>query len=113
MHAQLKAQSTRELLRARWCEPALSVVDVRVGDDEQGATDPFYRFGPTRFSVIPRSAVGNVSVRFVPDQVPPFLPSRSQDHVQYWAPSNSPSSPGLLSECLCTDSSEASKFTSN
>lgn len=73
MHAQLKAQSTRELLRARWCEPALSVVDVRVGDDEQGATDPFYRFGPTRFSVIPRSAVGNVSVRFVPDQVP--LPS--------------------------------------
>lgn len=65
----MKAQSTRELLRARWCEPALSVVDVRVGDDEEGAGDPFYRFGPTRFSVIPRSAVGNVSVRFVPDQV--------------------------------------------
>ena len=66
---QVKAQSTCDLLRARWCEPVLSVVDIRVGDDEEAATDPFYRFGPTRFSVIPRSAVGNVSVRFVPDQV--------------------------------------------
>ena len=65
----MKAQSTCDLLRARWCEPVLSVVDIRVGDDEEAATDPFYRFGPTRFSVIPRSAVGNVSVRFVPDQV--------------------------------------------
>ena len=73
---QVKAQSTCDLLRARWCEPVLSVVDIRVGDDEEAATDPFYRFGPTRFSVIPRSAVGNVSVRFVPDQVqvPPQLP---------------------------------------
>ena len=67
----MKAQSTCDLLRARWCEPVLSVVDIRVGDDEEAATDPFYRFGPTRFSVIPRSAVGNVSVRFVPDQVRP------------------------------------------
>lgn len=70
---QVKAQSTCDLLRARWCEPVLSVVDVRVGDDEEAATDPFYRFGPTRFSVIPRSAVGNVSVRFVPDQVRPLI----------------------------------------
>ena len=70
---QVKAQSTCDLLRARWCEPVLSVVDVRVGDDEEAATDPFYRFGPTRFSVIPRSAVGNVSVRFVPDQVCPHV----------------------------------------
>ncbi len=69
---QVKAQSTCDLLRARWCEPVLSVVDIRVGDDEEAATDPFYRFGPTRFSVIPRSAVGNVSVRFVPDQVQIF-----------------------------------------
>ena len=74
---QVKAQSTCDLLRARWCEPVLSVVDVRVGDDEEAATDPFYRFGPTRFSVIPRSAVGNVSVRFVPDQARrPRLPFR-------------------------------------
>ncbi|CAL8463359.1 g2893 [Coccomyxa elongata] len=78
----LKAQSTRELLRARWCEPALSVVDVRVGDDEQGATDPFYRFGPTRFSVIPRSAVGNVSVRFVPDQDAGQLIAALRAHVE-------------------------------
>ena len=70
----MKAQSTCDLLRARWCEPVLSVVDIRVGDDEEAATDPFYRFGPTRFSVIPRSAVGNVSVRFVPDQVRPPAP---------------------------------------
>ena len=50
----------RELLRARWCEPTLSIVDVRVGDDEVHAADPHYRFGPTRFSVIPRLAVGNI-----------------------------------------------------
>ena len=75
----MKAQSTCDLLRARWCEPVLSVVDIRVGDDEEAATDPFYRFGPTRFSVIPRSAVGNVSVRFVPDQVRPdgYTPPQS------------------------------------
>ncbi|KAK9917148.1 hypothetical protein WJX75_001304 [Coccomyxa subellipsoidea] len=77
----VKAQSTRELLRARWCEPALSVVDVRVGDDEEGAGDPFYRFGPTRFSVIPRSAVGNVSVRFVPDQDAGELIAALRAHV--------------------------------
>ena len=76
----MKAQSTCDLLRARWCEPVLSVVDIRVGDDEEAATDPFYRFGPTRFSVIPRSAVGNVSVRFVPDQVcHPFRPCCSEE----------------------------------
>lgn len=78
--AQVKARSTCDLLRARWCEPVLSVVDIRVGDDEEAATDPFYRFGPTRFSVIPRSAVGNVSVRFVPDQVCPFLTHRSRQN---------------------------------
>lgn len=43
------------------------MVDVRIGD-EDGSGDSAYRFGPTRFSVIPRSAVGNVSIRFVPDQ---------------------------------------------
>ena len=57
---------SRDLLSARWCEPTLSVVDVRIGDDETGGDA--YRFGPTRFSVIPRLAVGNVSIRFVPDQ---------------------------------------------
>ncbi len=57
----------RDLLSARWCEPSLSVVDVRVGDDT-AAADEGYRFGPTRFSVVPRSATGHVSIRFVPDQ---------------------------------------------
>ena len=53
-------QDTHTLLQARWCAPTLSIVDVRVGDDEESSHDPFYRFGPTRFSVIPRLAVGNV-----------------------------------------------------
>ena len=68
---QVHAASTSELLRARWCEPALSVVDVRLAGDQGNDldTDPFYRFGPTRFSVIPHAVVGNVSVRFVLDQV--------------------------------------------
>lgn len=66
----------RDILSARWCEPSLSVVDVRVGDDEAaaaaasdgGSGDSCYRFGPTRFSVVPRTATGHVSIRFVPDQ---------------------------------------------
>lgn len=61
----------RDLLSARWCEPSLSVVDVRVGDDTAAgdAEDAEgYRFGPTRFSVVPRSATGHISIRFVPDQ---------------------------------------------
>jgi hypothetical protein len=45
-------------IQVRWCEPTLSVCDVRVGDEEAGAADPHYRFGPTRFSVIPRLAIG-------------------------------------------------------
>lgn len=60
-------RSEEELLTARWCQPSLSVVDVRVGTAEDADT-AHYRFGPTRFSVIPRAAVGKVSVRFVPDQ---------------------------------------------
>jgi hypothetical protein len=83
---QVKAATTTELLRARWCEPALSVVDVRVGDDsglDAAAHDPHYRFGPTRFSVIPRSAAGNVSVRFVPDQARGASPP---SHAPDWCP---------------------------
>ena len=67
LNSLLTSERCREVLKARWCEPTLSVVDVRIGD-EDGSGDSAYRFGPTRFSVIPRSAVGNVSVRFVPDQ---------------------------------------------
>ncbi len=65
----------RDVLSARWCEPSLSVVDVRIGDDlaaaaaaGPGEADATYRFGPTRFSVVPRTATGHVSIRFVPDQ---------------------------------------------
>jgi len=98
-----------DVLRARWCEPTLSVCDVRVGDDAAaagggggggggpgacgheaedgggggggGGEDPHYRFGPTRFSVIPRTAVGNVSIRYVPDQDPTVLIGALRDHV--------------------------------
>lgn len=95
-----------DVLRARWCEPTLSVCDVRVGDDAaaagggpggggsgacgheaghtsgaSGGEDPHYRFGPTRFSVIPRTAVGNVSIRYVPDQDPAVLIGALRDHV--------------------------------
>jgi len=96
--AQVKARSTCDLLRARWCEPVLSVVDIRVGDDEEAATDPFYRFGPTRFSVIPRSAVGNVSVRFVPDQVCPLLTHHS--HRYHLLPSSGWSVPQVSHQLL-------------
>lgn len=44
-------------------------MDVRIGDDQAAACgDTGYRFGPTRFSVVPRTATGHVSIRFVPDQ---------------------------------------------
>lgn len=64
-------RSVRDLLHARWCSPALSVVDVRVGEGSGEADvghSSCYRFGPTRFSVIPHRAVGKVSIRFVPNQ---------------------------------------------
>ncbi|GBF92924.1 hypothetical protein Rsub_05760 [Raphidocelis subcapitata] len=59
-----------DLLVARWCQPSLSVVEVRSGGVGLGGADErsLYRFGPTRFSVIPRTAVGKVSIRFVPEQ---------------------------------------------
>jgi hypothetical protein len=41
-----------------------------------------YRFGPTRFSVIPKVAVGKISLRFVPQQDHAALIACLQDHVQ-------------------------------
>lgn len=70
-HGDLKYISLlcfRTILNARWCTPTLSIVDVRTGDSTAAVPDAGYRFGPTRFSVIPCSAIGNVSIRFVPDQ---------------------------------------------
>lgn len=83
--------SRRDLLSARWCEPSLSVVDVRVGDDEAaaaaasdgGSGDSCYRFGPTRFSVVPRTATGHISIRFVPDQDASRLTELFRAHVQH------------------------------
>ena len=72
------------LLRRRWCEPALTVADVRVGDDAAafGGGDTHYRFGPTRSSVIPRAAVASLSVRFVPNQSAEKLVAALRAHVE-------------------------------
>ncbi|KAK2079339.1 hypothetical protein QBZ16_003030 [Prototheca wickerhamii] len=74
-----------DLLSARWCQPSLSVVDVRVGEAAAGewAGRRYYRFGPTRFSVIPRAAVGQVAVRFVPEQRPERLIELLRAHVRH------------------------------
>jgi di- and tripeptidase/Cys-Gly metallodipeptidase DUG1 len=69
----LKEQrSIGDLLYERWCIPSLSIVDIRAGDiaNEEGGqqNEGCYRFGPTRFSVIPHCAAGKISIRFVPKQ---------------------------------------------
>jgi di- and tripeptidase/Cys-Gly metallodipeptidase DUG1 len=82
--ARLSAGLTeRELLEQRWCAPSLSVVDVRVGTAADAADSAHYRFGPTRFSVIPRAAVGQVSIRFVPDQDAAALVAALEAHVRH------------------------------
>ena len=75
-------RTEEELLWARWCQPTLSVVDVMVGTAEDDDT-AHYRFGPTRFSVIPRAAVGKISVRFVPNQEPEVIVKRLIDHLKH------------------------------
>lgn len=76
------ASSTmRELLESRWCRPTLSVVDVRTGGGG-GLGQEASRFGPTRFSVIPRSATAKVSIRFVPKQDPEVLFGLLKRHVE-------------------------------
>ncbi|KAI8475319.1 MAG: Zn-dependent exopeptidase [Monoraphidium minutum] len=71
-----------DLLVARWCQPSLSVVDVRAGGAAPQGGRSLYRFGPTRFSVIPRSAVGKVSIRFVPEQDASHLIAALTAHVR-------------------------------
>ena len=44
--------SVEEVLTARWCTPSLSIIDVSSSSTNQTRT----RFGPTRFSVIPKFA---------------------------------------------------------
>ncbi|KAL6762356.1 hypothetical protein V8C86DRAFT_1825219 [Haematococcus lacustris] len=77
--------STRELLAARWARPSLSIVDMRPsaspapsGSAERSAC---YRFGPTRFSVIPKTAVAKISVRYVPSQDPNTLLQQIRQHL--------------------------------
>lgn len=82
----IAARSERDLLHARWCQPTLSVVDVRVGggsEEEEAAAAGrrHYRFGPTRFSVIPKAAVGKISVRYVPNQSAEQLVDALSAHV--------------------------------
>lgn len=40
-----------------------------------------YKFGPTRFSVIPKTAVGNFSIRFVPQQDAQHLINCFKRHI--------------------------------
>jgi hypothetical protein len=53
------------LVRATWCQSGMPSTSAAVFHPLSG-----YRFGPTRFSVIPRAAVGKVSIRFVARQEP-------------------------------------------
>jgi acetylornithine deacetylase/succinyl-diaminopimelate desuccinylase-like protein len=48
------------------------------GADERSC----YRFGPTRFSVIPKVAVGKISLRFVPEQDHQTLIECLQQHIE-------------------------------
>eukprot|EP00878_Enallax_costatus_P021135 GHUV01022368.1.p1 GENE.GHUV01022368.1~~GHUV01022368.1.p1 ORF type:complete len:715 (+),score=178.90 GHUV01022368.1:262-2145(+) len=48
------------------------------GADERSC----YRFGPTRFSVIPKVAVGKISLRFVPEQDHQTLIECLEQHIQ-------------------------------
>ncbi|GLC44069.1 hypothetical protein PLESTB_000932700 [Pleodorina starrii] len=77
----------RDLLVTRWCRPSLSVVDMRpgapvAGAGQQSEQSTCYRFGPTRFSVIPKAAQGKVSVRFVPNQDADQLVACLRSHVE-------------------------------
>lgn len=75
------SNSRKALLEARWCQPTLSIVDMRPGTgfkaapvfEESKALADYHRFGPTCFSVIPGAAVGKISIRFVPDQDKDYL----------------------------------------
>lgn len=68
-----------EVLHRRWCVPALSITDVRVNQHEVGKAS----YGPTRFSVVPKSVVGHVSVRYVPGQASSFLIRQMHQHLQH------------------------------
>ena len=74
------SSAMRELLESRWCRPTLSIVDVRTGGGGPGQEAS--RFGPTRFSVIPRSATAKISIRFVPRQEPHVLFELLKSHVE-------------------------------
>lgn len=76
-------RSKHELLYSRWCMPTLSIVDMRAGPLGSGEPCNYHRFGPTRFSVIPRAAVGKVSIRFVPKQDKDALAQCLGAHVEH------------------------------
>ncbi|KAF6241919.1 hypothetical protein COO60DRAFT_1279749 [Scenedesmus sp. NREL 46B-D3] len=73
--------NTYDLLNKRWCSPSLSIAPSYAGVG--GADDrSCYRFGPTRFSVIPKVAVGKLSLRFVPEQDHQTLIECLQQHIE-------------------------------
>lgn len=79
---------------------------VQLSQREKHADDrSCYRFGPTRFSVIPKVAVGKISLRFVPEQDHQTLIECLQQHIdlkfkQLWSANKVELQ---VSELLCSD----------
>jgi len=71
-----------DLLRQRWAQPSLSIVDIRLADEHHHHHRKV-RYGPTKFSVIPAKAIGKVSIRFVPKQDPDSLLHALKTHVDH------------------------------
>lgn len=104
----------KNLLEARWCRPSLSIVDMRpsaknptrsssaaAGGAAADDRSVCYRFGPTRFSVIPHSAVAKISVRFVARQDPKHIVSCLRNHVHtQFAKLGSPNSVSVTVDAL-------------
>lgn len=75
--------------KARW--PTITPAPPSLGVSHLGGAAGFasgaddkscYRFGPTRFSVIPKVAVGKISLRFVPEQDHQTLIECLKQHVE-------------------------------
>ena len=80
---QLTSTSARELLTNRWCNPSLSIVSIVASSQETTSGLRFGVYGPTRYSVIPHSVRGQVSIRFVPRQNADDLLEQVRNHIAH------------------------------
>ena len=77
----LTAGSTaEEVLTARWCQPTMSITNV---SSSNTSTQARTSFGPTRFSVLPKFAQANLSVRYVPNQTADALVGHLERHLSH------------------------------